>query len=181
MDGRFLEALDVETLTAQALEAEAAGVEAVFVSESPLGDPVVLASGLSIAVRRPLIGIRTTVTVDGRHPAILARELTCLDLVCGGRAVLCLRPPFIDGLAEVMTICRRLWREGSATGRLGPFRVDGAVNRPRGSGSSPLLALDLTQSGQLDAALAAASDLLIHRGDAPGACVIERLGDAPVR
>ena len=173
VEGRFLKAGDVDGLRSQAIGADAAGVDAVFVSDSPMGDPVVLAASLSSTVRRSLLGIRTTLVPEGRHPAILARELTCLDLISGGRTVLCFRPPFADGLADAMKMCRNLWREGKADGDAGTFRVRGAVNRPRPTGRTPLLALDLTGGEVPTGELVAATDLVLRPGDDPEVCRIE--------
>jgi alkanesulfonate monooxygenase SsuD/methylene tetrahydromethanopterin reductase-like flavin-dependent oxidoreductase (luciferase family) len=181
--GRFLnphlDATGVGELRSRALEAQAQGVDAVFLDEVhdplgarpvSLGDPVVLAAGLASVVPRLLLGVRTTVTVDGRHPAIVARDLTCLDLVSGGRAVLCLRPPFIDGLAEVMAMIRLLWHEGVASCRAGPFRVEGAVNRPRSAEGTPLLAVDLTGPGRAGAELTGAADVVLRPSGQRGEC-----------
>jgi alkanesulfonate monooxygenase SsuD/methylene tetrahydromethanopterin reductase-like flavin-dependent oxidoreductase (luciferase family) len=175
VEGRFLQADDVASLRSRAVEAESAGVDALFVSDTPTGDPVVLAAALSGVVRRPMLGIGTTLVPDGRHPAILARELTCLDLICGGRSILCFRPPFIDGLHEVMAMCRKLWREGAVSGRAGPFRVEGAVNRPHPAGVAPLLALDLTGSVPAPGELVAATDMVLRPSVLEGNCTMEHV------
>ena len=112
MDGRFLQAGDVAGLRAQAVSAEAQGAGVLFVSEGPLGDPIVLAAGLGPSVPRVLLGARLGLAPDGRHPALLARDMTSLDLVCGGRSVLCFTPPFDDRLAEAITLCRAMWQDG---------------------------------------------------------------------
>ena len=126
----------------------------MFVDETPLGDPIVLAAGLSPAVPDLLLGVRLTLAADGRHPALLARELTSLDLVCGGRSVLCFTPPFDDRLAEAVDLCRALWRDGEATSEGPHFPVAHVVNRPRPAGAgSPRLALDLTGGGEAPAGL----------------------------
>jgi len=159
----------------EAVEAEADGADAVFVSDGPLGDPVVLAAALSSTVRRALLGVRTSLTA-GRHPAVLARELTTLDLVCGARSVLCVAPPFSepDPLTEAIELCRALWREGEADGGT-YFPVAGAVNRPRpATGTSPLLALDLTARDEPAPELVGAVDLLLRPTDDPAVCRLER-------
>ena len=160
-------------LRSQALEAESADVDALFVCEAPLGDPVVIAAALSGVVRGSMLGIGVTQVLNGRHPAILARELTCLDLICGGRSILCFRPPFLDGLHEVMAMCRELWREGSVSGQAGPFRVEGAVNRPHLSGRTPLLALDLTGPARPPGELVVAADVVLRPSDVEGNCTME--------
>ncbi|MGD0748948.1 MAG: hypothetical protein ABSB68_14165 [Acidimicrobiales bacterium] len=175
MEGRFLRADDVAGLRAQAGSALEAGAGAVFLGESPLGDPIVLAAGLSPAVPDLLLGVRLALAADGRHPALLARELTSLDLVCGGRSVLCFTPPFDDRLAEAVALCRAMWRDGEATGAGPHFPVEQAVNRPRPPGpGSPLLALDLTGGEEVPAALAGAADLLLQATDDTAVCRVER-------
>ena len=169
----MLQADDVAGLRAQALRALDEGAGAVFVQEGPLGDPLVLLAGLSPSVPRVLLGARLGLTRDGRHPALLARDVTSLDLVCGGRSVLCFAPPFDDRLAEAIALCRALWRDGRADGGGPFFPVQDAVNRPRPAGPGPLVALDLT--GDADPGpLAAAVDLLVHPTDDPAVCRVER-------
>ena len=149
MEGRLLQADDAAGLLGQAHDAEAAGAGAVLIAEGPLGDPFVLAAGVSQVVPRVLIGVRVTLSAAGRHPTLLAREATSLDLVCGGRSVLCFGPPFTDAgsLAEAAALCRAMWRDGEAVSAGPRYPVPGAVNRPRpASDASPLLALDLTET-----------------------------------
>jgi len=175
VDGRFLQGGDVAELRDQAVRAEADGAGAVFVSDGPLGDPVVLAAGLASLVHRVLLGVRTPLTA-GRHPAVLARDLTALDLVCGARSVLCVPPPFgePETLIEAIGLCRALWREGVADGGT-HFPVVGAVNRPRpATGGSPLVALDLTANDEAAPALLGAADLLLRPTGDPAVCSLER-------
>ncbi len=141
----------------------------LLLGEGPLGDPIVLAAGLSPAVPEILLGVRLALTDSGRQPAMIARELTSLDLVCGGRSVLCFSPPFDDRLAEAIALCRAMWRDGEASSEGPHFPVTAAVNRPGPAGpGSPALALDLTAGNEPPAAFATdAVDLLLHpTGDA---------------
>jgi alkanesulfonate monooxygenase SsuD/methylene tetrahydromethanopterin reductase-like flavin-dependent oxidoreductase (luciferase family) len=173
VEGRLLAADDEAGLRALALQAAAEGAGAVFVGEGALGDPLVLLAGLSASVPRVLLGARLGLTGDGRHPALLARDMTSLDLVCGGRSVVCFTPPFDDRLAEAIALCRALWRDGRADDGGPYFPVHGAVNLPRPDGPGPLVALDLT-GGADPGPLAALADLLVHRTDDPGVCRVER-------
>ena len=114
------------------------GAAAVFLSSGPLGDPVVLAAGLADLVPELLLGARIDLSADGRHPAMLARDVTSLDLVCGGRSVLCFAPPFTDELAEAISLCRAMWRAGEVVAR-GP-QLPGAGRPqpgPPGGGGEP--------------------------------------------
>ena len=160
-------------LRAQALLAVDEGAGALFVPSGPLGDPLVLLAGLSTSVPRVLLGARLGLTEDGRHPALLARDVTSLDLVCDGRSVVCFTPPFDDRLAEAVTLCRALWRDGRADRGGHYFPVRDAVNRPRPDGPGPLVALDLT-GGADPGPLAAAADLLVRPTDDPLVFRVER-------
>ena len=175
MKGRFLLADDVEGLRAQAVRAEAEGADIVFLSDGPLGDPIVLAAGLSSTVPRVSLGVRLSLSGDGRHPAVLAREVTSLDLVSGGRSVLCFTAPFSERLVEAIALCRIMWREGGAHSEGPHFPVRSAVNLPRPAGTqSPLIALDLTGGEELPASLAGEADLLLHPTDDATVCRAER-------
>ena len=166
----------MEGLRAQAVRAEAEGAGIVILSEGPLGDPIVLAAGLSQSVPRVLVGVRFGLSEDGRHPAMLAREVTSLDLVSGGRSVLCFTAPFSERLVEAIALCRVMWREGEADSEGPHFPVQSAVNRPRPVGDqSPLVALDLTKGDVPPAFVSGAVDLFVRRTDDPAVCRVERV------
>jgi alkanesulfonate monooxygenase SsuD/methylene tetrahydromethanopterin reductase-like flavin-dependent oxidoreductase (luciferase family) len=178
VEGRFLQADDVAGLRAAARRAEADGADALFVSEGVLGDPFVLAAALSVSVPRVLLGVRVVSPPRGRHPTLLARETTSLDLVCDGRSALCFKPPFGDDLLEAIVLCRSMWRDGTATSTGPTFPVPGAVNRPGPAGAkSPLVALDLTDPDHLPVPpdLQSVSDLLLLPTDDPAICRLERV------
>jgi alkanesulfonate monooxygenase SsuD/methylene tetrahydromethanopterin reductase-like flavin-dependent oxidoreductase (luciferase family) len=166
----------VDHLRAQAVQADAGGAGSVFLDEGPLGDPIVLLAGLSASVPTALLGVRLGLAPEGRHPAMIAREVTSLDLVCGGRSIVCFVPPFDDRLAEAIALCRAMWRDGTATSDGPNFPVVDAVNRPRPAGTdSPRVALDLTGGEELPGAFEGVADLLLLLpNDAPGACRVER-------
>jgi alkanesulfonate monooxygenase SsuD/methylene tetrahydromethanopterin reductase-like flavin-dependent oxidoreductase (luciferase family) len=176
VDARFLQAGDLAGLRAEATRAEAQGAAAVFLREGPLGDPIVLAAGLGPVVPRLLLGVRISLTPAGRHPALLARDATSLDLVCGGRSVLCFAPPFTDDLPEAIALCRALWRAGEVVSEGPCFPVHAAANRARPvTAGSPLVALDLT-ADELPAFLAGTADLLLRPSGGPAAvCRLERV------
>jgi alkanesulfonate monooxygenase SsuD/methylene tetrahydromethanopterin reductase-like flavin-dependent oxidoreductase (luciferase family) len=165
VEGRLLGADDAAGLREAAARAEAEGVGAVFLSDGPLGDPFVLAAALSSTTRRVLLGVRVRLSGTERHPTLLARETTSLDLVSDGRTILCFLPPFTDGVGEAIALCRALWREGVAEHGGPEYPVDGAVNRPRPAGGGPRVALDLTEAEAEDeppAGIVAAADLLLR-------------------
>ena len=180
VEGRFLRAGDLAGLRAEASQAKAQGAAAVFLSDGPLGDPFVAAAGLAPVLPGVLLGARTSMTPAGRHPAMLAREVTSLDLVCGGRSVLCFVPPFTDALPEAIELCRAMWRPGVVDSDGPFFPVHAAASRPRPVGAgSPRIALDLTAGDEVPAFLAGAADLLLRPiAGAPGpaaACRLERV------
>ena len=165
---KFLQAEDLESLRAEAVKAKAEGAGAILVGPGPLGDPFVLLAALSNAVEGLWLAARVVLGEDGRHPTLLAREATSLDLVDGGRTVLCLGPPFGDGLDEAIAICRAMWREGTATNEGPVYPVADALNRPGPEGEgSPLIALDLTGSGAREEAggSAALADMVVVRSE----------------
>jgi alkanesulfonate monooxygenase SsuD/methylene tetrahydromethanopterin reductase-like flavin-dependent oxidoreductase (luciferase family) len=162
--------------------AAAEWVDAVIVRPGDLGDPIVLAAGLVDTVPRGLLGAALCIDDEGRHPSVLARDMTALDHVCAGRAVLCLMPPFDDGTVEAVAILRALWRDGVADSPGPRYPVPGAVNRPLPpSPGGPLLALDLTagpsdgSDAVLDAVTSLVDLLVLGTGDpADGQCRLER-------
>ena len=111
-----------------------------------------LAAGLAATVAAPdlFFGIRQSLgPVPHRHPTVLAREMTTLDHVTGGRAMLAFAGPFThtvsEATIEAVALCRDMWREGIGVGRGPRYPAAGAVNRPlpqRAGG--PPIALDLT-------------------------------------
>jgi alkanesulfonate monooxygenase SsuD/methylene tetrahydromethanopterin reductase-like flavin-dependent oxidoreductase (luciferase family) len=177
VEGRFLRADDVSLLRQQAMEAEEDGTGAIVVSDGSLGDPFVQAAALSAFVRHALVGVRVALLDGERHPTMLARECTALDLLCGGRSVLCFGPPFTDleGLEEALALCRAMWRHGKAIGPGPRYPVPDAVNRPQpATATSPRLALDLTGPEAGGAAgLAGAVDLVLRPTGRADFCLLE--------
>ncbi len=148
VDGHLLPAGTVAEMRAQARRAQAGGAAAVFVTQGPLGDPIVLAAGLAGLVPETQIGVRLGLVEDGRHPAMLARELTSLDLVCQGRSVVCFQPPFTEHLGEAISLCRALWHDGEVATEGPYFPAHARASRARpASDQSPLVGLDLSGAG----------------------------------
>jgi alkanesulfonate monooxygenase SsuD/methylene tetrahydromethanopterin reductase-like flavin-dependent oxidoreductase (luciferase family) len=169
-----LQAKDVGGLRAEVGRAKAEGIEAVLVGAGPMGDPFVLLAGLADTVPGLTLAARIVLGEDGRHPTLLAREATSLDLVDGGRTLLCFGPPFGEGLDEAIGICRAMWREGTATSEGPLYPVADALNRPGPAGEgSPLIALDLTGPGAREEAggSAALADMVVVREEAGDAAV----------
>ena len=87
---------DVATLVAMARDAEAAGWDGVFlwdhlqwdrISGLDIHDPWVLLGALAVQTERVRLGTMVT-PVSRRRPWVLAKHLTTLDHLSGGRAVL---------------------------------------------------------------------------------------------
>jgi alkanesulfonate monooxygenase SsuD/methylene tetrahydromethanopterin reductase-like flavin-dependent oxidoreductase (luciferase family) len=177
VEGRFLQAADMAGLCQQATQAAAQGAAAVFLGSGPQGDPIVLAAGLGPVVPDVLLGARIELGPEERHPALLARDLTSLDLACGGRSVLCFAPPFTEELAEAALLCRALWRAGEVVSDGPHFPVRAAANRARPAGEhSPLIAFDLTAGDEPPSFLGAAGDLVLRPvSGTPDACRLERV------
>jgi alkanesulfonate monooxygenase SsuD/methylene tetrahydromethanopterin reductase-like flavin-dependent oxidoreductase (luciferase family) len=175
VEGRFLRAAEVAELRVQAIQAAAQGAAAVFLVEGPLGDPIVLAAGLGFALPDVLVGVRMEQGPAGRHPAMLARDIVSLDLVTGGRSMLCFAPPFGESLAEAISVCRGLWGPGEFVSDGPLFPVRAAADRARPAGERrPPIALDLTDGTALPAALVGVADLVLQPSAAASdACRLE--------
>jgi F420-dependent oxidoreductase-like protein len=114
----------------------------------------------ALATRTSRVRLGTLVSgVTYRNPAILAKTVTTLDVISGGRAMLGLGaawneeehrgygvdfPPIgerMDRLDEALTICRAMFtdEQPSFTGRF--YRIDHALNYPRpiGPGGPPIM------------------------------------------
>ena len=176
VEGLFLSDLDVEALQAGAEEAHRDGVDVVFLTDGLFGDAIVLAA--AVAARwgaRPapdrspelLLGVRQSLGPGPhRHPTVLAREMTTLDHVTGGRVILAFTGPFTSAVSaatlEAVTLCRDMWREGIGVSTGPRYPAAGAVNRPlpKRPGGPPI-ALDLTDGSVPEGALLGACDLVL--------------------
>jgi len=81
-----------ERLAAFAADAEAAGLDTLWLRGAQVAralDPLTLAGALSEVTRTLVLGVVATLP-DGRNPSVLARDLTTLDVVSGGRAAVCI-------------------------------------------------------------------------------------------
>ncbi len=174
-----------------AKELEAAGLEALFVapgapraaapgeapSEMPLprnsdsesgsarADPFVVLGAVAGVTSKITLGCLGS-SSSGRLPALLAREVTALDVVSCGRAVLALSSPLVrprpmgglhGGLpieepaatAEALEICRALARIDAPTFNGRFWSLDRAWNEPRVRDPAPLPVAPLLALDQL--------------------------------
>jgi F420-dependent oxidoreductase-like protein len=143
-----------------ATTAEKAGFDSVWVMDhfyqlpniGPRTDPMLegYATLAGIAARTKTVRLGTLVTgVTYRNPAFLAKEVTTLDIVSSGRAVLGLGaawnedehrgygydfPPVgerISRLEEALQICRAMFREEAPTFEGRYYQIQGALNFPK--------------------------------------------------
>jgi F420-dependent oxidoreductase-like protein len=143
-----------------ATTAERAGFDSVWVMDhfyqlpniGPRTEPMLegYATLAGIAARTKKVRLGTLVTgVTYRNPAFLAKEVTTLDIVSSGRAILGLGaawnedehrgygydfPPVgerISRLDEALQICRAMFREEAPTFEGRYYQIEGALNFPR--------------------------------------------------
>jgi len=146
VEGLFLDEPGVPALRAAAVRSDDAGIDAVFLADGPLGDAIVLAAALGAWTARALLGVRVSLgSRPHRHPTMLAREMTTLDLVVGARSILAFTGPFTGAVSEAIVLCKDMWSRGVAAGDGPHYPVAGAINRPGpGRPGGPPIALDLT-------------------------------------
>lgn len=124
-------------------------------------DPCTLAAGVVARIDAGLVGVVSPLPA-GRHPSVLAREVTTLDVLSGGRAALRLcwdAPEPVDAaaagehLVDAMAVCAAMVRGGVPAYDGRHFHVSGARNRPAPvrAGGPPLL---VSAPPELTAALA---------------------------
>lgn len=149
-----------ERIAANAVAAEAAGFDLVTVMdhfhqipgvgrpEEPMLEAYTLLGALAARTRRVRLGTMVT-GVTYRNPALLAKAVTALDVVSGGRAVCGLGaawyeeehaalgyefPPVgerMDRLDEALQVCRLMFSQDRASFDGRYYRLDGALNSPR--------------------------------------------------
>ena len=154
----------------QAQAAEAAGFEMVTVMDhfyqirgvGPEDDPMLEAysalAGIAVSTKKVRLGTLVT-GVTYRNPAMLAKLVTTLDVMSGGRAILGIGaawnesehagmgfdfPPIagrMDRLGEALTICKLMFTEDRPSFEGQHYRIDQVLNRPRPiqAGGPPIL------------------------------------------
>jgi len=124
----------------------------------PACDPCTMAGAAATQVGSCLVGVVSGLPAD-RHPAVLARDVTTLDVVSGGRAAVLLRwtgsgaahegaadlpaglPEACEYLGEALAVCRSVLQDDDPVFEGRYLHVAGALNRPppRRPGGPPLL------------------------------------------
>jgi alkanesulfonate monooxygenase SsuD/methylene tetrahydromethanopterin reductase-like flavin-dependent oxidoreductase (luciferase family) len=151
--GRAGEERGSTSVTDAALAAEQAGIGALWLVESfPVGlDPVPLAGALAAVTGSIGIGLRLR-PGHGRHPSVVARDATTLDLLSHGRALVALMedgagPLDLERLGEAVALVRRLLSEEEVTETGRFYAVAELTIRPRPfrPGGPPVVAGVLTE------------------------------------
>jgi F420-dependent oxidoreductase-like protein len=147
-------------VAAIAVAAEQGGFDSVWVMDhvyqiatvGPRTDPMLEAYTLlgALAARTERVNLGTMVTgVTYRNPALLAKQVTTLDVISAGRAILGIGaawnedehagygfgfPPVkerLDRLEEALQICRAMFTEQAPSFTGAHYRIDEALNTPR--------------------------------------------------
>jgi len=123
-------------------------IRGVGPEEAPMLEAYTLLGGLAARTSRVRLGTMVT-GVTYRNPALLAKMVTTLDVVSGGRAVLGLGaawnedehrgygfdfPPMrerMDRLEEALEICHRMFTEERPSFQGTYYRIDRALDSPR--------------------------------------------------
>jgi F420-dependent oxidoreductase-like protein len=149
-----------ERVASIATTAEEAGFDSVWVmdhlfqipgigkTDEPMFEAYTLLGGLAARTKRVRLGAMVT-GVTYRNPALLAKEVTTLDVLSAGRAVLGIGAAWFQGehdalgftfpplrerferLEEAVVICRSMFTEDAPSFEGRYYRIAGAVNRPR--------------------------------------------------
>jgi alkanesulfonate monooxygenase SsuD/methylene tetrahydromethanopterin reductase-like flavin-dependent oxidoreductase (luciferase family) len=163
----------LEALRTTATTADAGNLDALFIGDGVLGEAVTLAAAVAACTTRILIGVRSELEGHAhRHPTVLARDMTTLDLLSHGRAVLAFGAPFSQDTTEAAALCRDMWRNGVAASEGPTYPVAGAINRPAPySSHSPKIALDLTTGHEPNPELLALADIVLVPDHQPPAAL----------
>jgi len=149
-----------EQVLARATAAEESGFDSVWVMDhfyqlpalggpsQPMLEAYTLLGGIGARTRRVKLGTLVT-GVTYRNPALLAKTVTTLDVITGGRAILGIGAAWydvehdglgvdfpsdgdrLDRLEEAVQICRAMFRDERPTFTGRYFRTDEAWNVPR--------------------------------------------------
>src|ERR1700730_2304818 len=141
-------AADADTFTAAVEQMERLRFDSLWLSEVLTGQVIDPLAGLAFAAgitRKLKLG--TTMTVTGRNPVRMAKELATIDRLSGGRLLLVFVPGLTDRfedqalgmpvaergawIEEVLPLVRRLWSEDQVS-HTGPrFSYEGLSLQPR--------------------------------------------------
>jgi alkanesulfonate monooxygenase SsuD/methylene tetrahydromethanopterin reductase-like flavin-dependent oxidoreductase (luciferase family) len=142
-------------LVAAAGAVERAGLDAFLLDAAPPLDPYVVLGAVAVRSERLALGCLGEVA-GARPPSVLAKTVTTLDVVSGGRALLGLAPPAAGGLlvlADALEIGRAMARVDAPSFAGSTAAIHSAHNEPRAgaAGPTPIL-LDVARGPGGDAA-----------------------------
>jgi len=128
-----------------ARHAERSGFDALWVEDGThhVLEACSVLGALAMVVDRSSLGVLVADPFR-RHPSILAKQVTTVDVLAGGRAVLGIAPPAgpIGRFAEVLQVVRAVFTVDAPTWTGRWYRLAGAANRPPPArpGGCPVLA-----------------------------------------
>jgi F420-dependent oxidoreductase-like protein len=159
-----------ERVVSIATTAESSGFDSLWVmdhffqipfvgrADEPMFEAYTLLGGLAARTQNVRLGAMVT-GVTYRNPALLAKEVTALDVLSGGRAVLGIGAAWFQGehealgfafpplaerferLEEALIICRSMFTQDAPSFQGRHYEIAGAMNRPRPvqAGGPPIL------------------------------------------
>ena len=151
---KFPEQPDAQELIEFGIKAEKLGYDSLWVWDHvllgvdphfPIIDALSLLTALSVATKSINLGTGILV-LPVRNPVLLAKQLSTMDLISGGRLLLgmasgwykrefdALGVPFNQRgkiMDENLDIITRLWREDMVTAEIGPYNMRGSVMFPK--------------------------------------------------
>jgi alkanesulfonate monooxygenase SsuD/methylene tetrahydromethanopterin reductase-like flavin-dependent oxidoreductase (luciferase family) len=127
-----------DRVVAIATAAESAGFDTVWVADTTSDGPFEMGTVLGgLAARTTRVHLGALVGPEPtRHPALLAKQLTAVDVLSGGRAVLGFdarsgdAPRDLDRLEEALRIARAMFTEDTPTFVGNDYGITAAANRP---------------------------------------------------
>jgi alkanesulfonate monooxygenase SsuD/methylene tetrahydromethanopterin reductase-like flavin-dependent oxidoreductase (luciferase family) len=125
---------------AVALAAEEHGFTSLWLRDGPLHGCTLLGA---LAAVTSTVRLGAIVDVTHRNPAIVAKQVTTLDLVSHGRAVLALRAVDSARLHEAVRVARAMFRDDRVTVEGRHWSTKDAVNRPAAAqpGGPPIVVM----------------------------------------
>ena len=151
---KFPEQPDAQELIEFGIKAEKLGYDSLWVWDHvllgvdphfPIIDALSLLTAISVATKSINLGTGILV-LPVRNPVLLAKQLSSMDLISGGRLLLgmasgwykrefdALGVPFNQRgkiMDENLDIITRLWREDMVTAEIGPYNMRGSVMFPK--------------------------------------------------
>lgn len=92
-------------------------------------DPLPLLGAMATASRRLVLGAALRLE-GGRHPAVLAKQLTTLDVISSGRSGLLLEGLDAAQTTEAVEVCHAMFRRPDPRFAGRHYRIEGATNLP---------------------------------------------------